>query len=168
MTALKNEWIAFAGIIIGSCISILGAVITARLTMRSQIKTAALNAFLTARIEAYQDYEIASERLSNERSHEAIAAFYRAINAAALVASDETVKALSDVQEIIRDYELRGESPNLDFLGAKQTILTLSMRHDLLTYPVPSPAASKSPRILRALSNQLRFSQCKANGDDSE
>lgn len=165
---MKNEWIAFAGVIIGSCISILGAVITARLTMRSQIKTAALNAFLTARLEAYRDYEIASERLSNERSHETIAAFYRAINAAALVASDETVQALSDVQEIIRGCELKGGSPNLDLLGAKQAVLFISMRNDLLTYPVPSPAASKSSRILRALSSQLRFSRRKTGGDGTE
>ena len=166
---MKNEWIAFAGVIIGSCISILGAVITARLTMRSQIKTAALNAFLTARIEAYRDYEIASERLSNERSHEAMAAFYRAVNTAALVASDETIRALSDVQEVIRGYESSEEKLDLKILREKQAVLTVSMHYDLLTYPVPSPATPKSPRILRALSNRLRFSHCKTtDGTDIE
>ena len=75
---METAWIAFAGVVIGTIISIVGGIITARLTMRSQIKTAALNAFLTARLKAYRDYEIALERLSNERSHEAMAAFYRA------------------------------------------------------------------------------------------
>ena len=158
---METAWIAFAGVVIGTIISIVGGIITARLTMRSQIKTAALN--------AYRDYEIALERLSNERSHEAMAAFYRAVNTAALVASDETIRALSDVQEVIRDYESSKEEIDLKILEEKQAVLTVSMHYDLLTYPVPSPATPKSPRILRALSNRLRFSHCKTtDGTDIE
>ena len=158
---METAWIAFAGVVIGTIISIVGGIITARLTMRSQIKTAALK--------AYRDYEIALERLSNERSHEAMAAFYRAVNTAALVASDETIRALSDVQEVIRDYESSKEEIDLKILEEKQAVLTVSMHYDLLTYPVPSPATPKSPRILRALSNRLRFSHCKTtDGTDIE
>ena len=159
---METAWIAFAGVVIGTIISIVGGIITARLTMRSQIKTAALNAFLTARLKAYRDYEIALECLSNERSHEAMAAFYRAVNTAALVASDETIRALSD-------YESSKEEIDLKILEEKQAVLTVSMHYDLLTYPVPSPATPKSPRILRALSNRLRFSHCKTtDGTDIE
>lgn len=166
---METAWIAFAGVVIGTIISIVGGIITARLTMRSQIKTAALNAFLTARLKAYRDYEIASERLSNEQNREAIASFYRAVNTAALVASDETIRALSDVQKVIRDYESKKEKLDLKILEEKQAVLTVSMHYDLLTYPVPSPATPKSPRILRALSNRLRFSHCKTtDGTDIE
>lgn len=166
---METAWIAFAGVVIGTIISIVGGIITARLTMRAQIKAAALNTFLAARLKAYRDYEIASERLSNERSHEAMAAFYRAVNTAALVASDETIRALSDVQEVIRGYESSEEKLDLKILREKQAVLTVSMHYDLLTYPVPSPATPKSPRILRALSNRLRFSHCKTtDGTDIE
>lgn len=162
---MKNEWIAFAGVIIGSCISILGAVITAQLTMRSQIKTAALNAFLTARIEAYRDYEIASERLSNERSHEAIAAFYRAVNTAALVASDETIQALGTVLNMVREYEIKGTIPDLKLLGEKNGLLTASMRQDLLTYPIPTPISAKNHRILRAVRSLLTCRHARYSPD---
>lgn len=118
---METAWIAFAGVVIGTIISIVGGIITARLTMRSQIKTAALNAFLTARLKAYRDYESSKEEI------------------------------------------------DLKILEEKQAVLTVSMHYDLLTYPVPSPATPKSPRILRALSNRLRFSHCKTtDGTDIE
>jgi len=166
---VETAWIAFAGVVIGTIISIVGGIITARLTMRSQIKTAALNAFLTARLKAYRDYEIALERLSNERSHEAMAAFYRAVNTAAPFAPGEARRGPHHVQEVIRGYESRKEKLDLKILEEKQAVLTVSMHYDLLTYPVPSTATPKSHRILRALSNRLRFSHYKTtDGTDIE
>lgn len=162
---METAWIAFAGVVIGTIISIVGGIITARLTMRAQIKAAALNAFLTARLKAYRDYEIASERLSNERSHEAMAAFYRAVNTAALVASDETIRALSDVQEVIRDYESNKEKLDLKILGEKQAVLTVSMHYDLLTYPIPTPISAKNHRILRAVRSLLTCRHARYSPD---
>lgn len=165
---MESAWIAFAGVVVGSAIGVLASVITARLTARTQMNATALNVFLTARFEAYKDYEIASERLSNERDRESIAAFYRAGNIAALVASEETIRAISSVQEIVRDYEVKGNFPDEKALKERKAVLAVCMHYDLLAYPLPTANAAKSPHIWRVLRSRLVRRPAKGHCNSAE
>lgn len=141
---MQAAWIAFAGVVIGAIIGFLGPVLTTRLSIRAQMDTAALNTFLTARINAYRDCEIALEAWSNEPTDENAAAFYRASNAAALVASDMTIQNFSPLTDMIAEYPGNGgETFNYIAFQKQHLILLHSMRQDLLSYPTPAPVRSR-------------------------
>lgn len=164
---MQAAWIAFAGVVVGAIIGFLGPVLTTRLTVRTQMSTAALNAFLNARLDAYRDYETAMEHWAIEKSRENIADLYHAMNIVALVASDETINAIADVQQIVRNYEVSGTPPDPDVFSRKKAILSITMHQDLLTYPVPTAAKAKKTRILRFWNSQLTSCSHKENSQDN-
>lgn len=102
-----------------------------------QLKTTVLSSYLAVRVDAFNGFLVALENWSNNKSVAACAGVYRAANLVYLVASEETIDALNEVQEAVREFELNGINPDPKVFQFKQAVLLAAMRADLLTYQAP-------------------------------
>ena len=95
--------------------------VAARLGKDAQIKTAAQEAFISARLNVY---------------------------AVRLVASEETISVLSQLTEYIREYETQGKLHPFEEFAVAHTAALRAMRNDLMHYPIPTPeSGQKESRI---------------------
>lgn len=113
-----------------------GARYGANRAAESQLNTAAMNAFLTAKLNAYTEFERAVENWAVNPCDQSVARVHGAANVVNLVASRETIYALDKVQKIIADYP---DAHNLDTAQFRQYRRSAmdAMHQDLLVYPTP-------------------------------
>lgn len=104
--------------------------VAARLGKDAQIKTAAQEAFISARLNGYLAFEEAFEHWANTKNREACAVVYRAENAVRLVASEETISVLSQLTEYIREYETQGKLHPFEEFAVAHTAALRAMRND--------------------------------------
>lgn len=131
--------ISCIGALLSALLAGIFAFIGSRYAAKAQINTAAQNTFTSARLNAFSMYEEAFETWSKEKSIASCAAVYRAENTVRLVASDETIHALGVLTSYVRLYETTKEKQSLDDITSAHAAAILSMRDDLLHYPIPSP-----------------------------
>jgi hypothetical protein len=117
--------------------------VAARLGKDAQIKTAAQEAFISARLNGYLAFEEAFEHWANTKNREACAVVYRAENAVRLVASEETISVLSQLTEYIREYETQGKLHPFEEFAVAHTAALRAMRNDLMHYPIPTPESGQ-------------------------
>ena len=117
--------------------------VAARLGKDAQIKTAAQEAFISARLNGYLAFEEAFEHWANTQNREACAVVYRAENAVRLVASEETISVLSQLTEYIREYETQGKLHPFEEFAVAHTAALRAMRNDLMHYPIPTPESGQ-------------------------
>ena len=127
--------ISFVGAVLSALLAGIFAFIGSRYAAKAQINTTAQNAFISARLNAFRLYEEASK----EKSIASCAAVYRAENTVRLVASDETIRTLGTLTAYVRLYETTKAAQSLDDITSAHAAALLSMRNDLLHYPIPSP-----------------------------
>jgi hypothetical protein len=131
--------ISFVGAVLSALLAGIFAFIGSRYAAKAQINTTAQNAFISARLNAFRLYEEAFEIWSKEKSIASCAAVYRAENTVRLVASDETIRTLGTLTAYVRLYETTKAAQSLDDITSAHAAALLSMRNDLLHYPIPSP-----------------------------
>ena len=139
---MDTFWEAFAvalasGTVTG-CLSLVGSLVLSKRSSTVQMQTSALSAYLSARLDAYRDFETALESWSNSPTKETCAGVYHAVNVAALVAGDDTISLLGELQASVRNYELHGIIPDAVEFSRVKVKLTKAMRNDLQTFTVPS------------------------------
>ena len=130
--------ITFSAGVVGACIGAVATHQAAKRAYEAQMKTSILTIFLDARLNAYKEMETAIHEWSVRRDVPSCAGVYRAANIVSMVAGSETIAALSDIQQIVREYELHGTLPDMNDLGEKHLLLQSLMHHDLLTFEEPT------------------------------
>lgn len=118
-------------------ISLIGSFQIAKSSATTQMKITALNSFLTARLDAYKEFESAMYTWSERRDRSSCAAVYHAGNVVALVASEETISHLAKVQTAVREFEVLGVLPDPAAFGLDKLQLQRSMHDDLLSFQIP-------------------------------
>lgn len=116
--------------------AILGAILGAVITGQKQVQSTAMAAFVPARLEAYKALEAAIRNFAPNMRPDEAGTVYEAVNAAALVASPETLALLGSLNEMIRTAETEHSLNQNAFLSLRHKLI-LSMRDDLFSYPVP-------------------------------
>lgn len=147
-TNIAVALIALIGAILSGIFAFIGSMVAARLGKDAQIKTAAQEAFISARLNVYLAFEESFEHWSNTKNRETCAVVYRAENAVRLVASEETISVLSQLTEYIREYETQGKLHPFEEFAVAHTAALRAMRNDLMHYPIPTPeSGQKESRI---------------------
>lgn len=118
-------------------VALIGSHLVSKRSATVQMKTAVLSSFLSARLDAYKDFEQAISTWSERRDRSSCEGVYRAANIVTLVASEETIANLAKVQAAVRDFETSGKSPDLSTFGLDKLQLQISMHHDLLSFQAP-------------------------------
>lgn len=136
-------------------LALFGAYYGTNRASETQLRTAALNTYLSARLDAYKEYEFAMEKWGQSQDSANTAAVYRASNVVCLVASQETIKKLGVVGDMIRKHELSQAPLNRAAFEQAKIELSFSMHHDLLSYPTPVPAKNHKTRFLVDLAQKL-------------
>ena len=142
-TNIAVALIALIGAILSGIFAFIGSMVAARLWKDAQIKTAAQEAFISARLNGYLAFEEAFEHWANTKNREACAVVYRAENAVRLVASEETISVLSQLTEYIREYETQGKLHPFEEFAVAHTAALRAMRNDLMHYPIPTPESGQ-------------------------
>ena len=123
--------------ITSALVSLIGSLWVAKKSTMTQMKIAALESFLTARLDAYKDFELAISTWSECRDQHSCEAVYRAANIVTLVASEETISCLAKVQAAVRKFETTGVLPDVSIFGLDKLQLQKSMHNDLLSFQIP-------------------------------
>ena len=126
----------FSGVV-GAVLALIGNHLVSKRTTEMQMKTTVLTSYLTTRLDAYKDFLLAVNNWADKRDHPSCSNVYRAASVITLVASDETIQALSVVQEAILNFETTGIPPKQPDFGLKLLVLQKAMHRDMLTYEVP-------------------------------
>lgn len=122
---------------LGAVLALVGNYLVSKRTTEMQMKTTVLTSFLTARLDAYKDFLLAVNNWTDKRDVPACSNVYRAASVVALVASEDTIAALSDVQNAVRKFEVTGVDPKQPDFGLQLSELEIAMHRDLLTYEAP-------------------------------
>lgn len=130
--------------LIGAILALVGNYLVSKRTAEMQMKTTVLTNFMTARLEAYKDFITALNIWSDKRDIPSCGNVYRAANSVALVASDETIAALADVQNTVRAFETTGVEPKQPEFGHQLLLLQIAMHEDLLAYDAPTVRLKKA------------------------
>ena len=120
---------------ITAMLALFGAYYGASRAADAQMKTAALNVFLTARLDAYKGFQAALENWSKEQTPETTDALYHAVNNVSLVASKETIQLLEKLQTLIHEQEKSGSLLDLKAFKTAHGLVLKSMHIDLRKYP---------------------------------
>ena len=120
---------------ITAILALFGAYYGASRAADTQMKTAALNVFLTARLDAYKSFQAALENWSKEQTPETTDALYHAANNVSLVASKETIQLLAKLQALVREQEMCGSLFDHEAFRTAHALVLKSMHIDLRKYP---------------------------------
>lgn len=122
---------------IGAVIALIGNQLVSKRAAETQVKMAVLKNFMDARLSAYQEFLTALQIWSERLDGQSCANLYCAAGKVALVASDETIAALANVQSGVRLFETDGFIPKQPEWGELIVALEFSMHSDLTSYRVP-------------------------------
>ncbi len=143
--------VPIASVIVGSLLTLLGTHITSKRAYDSQIKTAAINAFIANKFNAYKELEITIEAWALNKNDDASkVAVYRAANVAALVASQEIITAIANVQKMILDFNHSSTEHDKKVFQIARLDLLEKMHSDLLVYPMPNAAKDTKTKCRRS------------------
>lgn len=134
---MEEVFIALSSGLLSALVALLGSHWVSKRSATIQMKTAVLNSFLAARLDAYKELELAISLWSERRDASSCEGVYRAANIATLVASEDTITRLSKVQSAVRAFETSGELPDPEVFGIDKLQLQISMHHDLLSFQAP-------------------------------
>lgn len=123
-------------IVVPAASALIGALAGALISGRMQVQSAAMAAFIPARLEAYRALESAIKAAGQGLAPAVAREIYEAINTAALVASDETLSLLHELTDMIRMAQTPLPLNHQDFFNLRKR-LAAAMRKDLLSFPVP-------------------------------
>lgn len=132
---------------VGGIFAVWGSRSSAKLSADAQIKSNVLTSYLAARFDAYKGVEEALAEWAIQRDPPSCAHVYRSVSVATLVASQETISSLNDVQCIVREFETTGKAPNQEFLSMKLIEMQCCMHSDLLTYHIPTILREPEQRV---------------------
>ena len=124
--------------ITSALVALIGSLLVAKKSTLTQMKIAALESFLAARLDAYKDFELAISAWDERRDQQSCADVYRAANIVTLVASEETISHLAKVQAAVRRFETTGAPPDISAFGFDKLRLQESMHNDLLSFQIPN------------------------------
>ena len=133
------DLIPLLGAILSGLFAFIGSRSAANLAKETQLKTAAQEAFISARLNAYLSFEDAFARWSYQKNEEANAAVYKAENTIRLVGSEDTIIQLAKLTELVRTYETSNALPSFDAFASAHAAALICMRNDLMHYPIPKP-----------------------------
>ena len=157
-TDIAVALIALFGALLSGILAYVGSNIAAKVARDTQIKTAAQEAFISARLNAFLAYEEAFETWAKDKTKESCSAVYRAENIVRIVGSDETIVQLAKLTNYVRLFEATSVLPLLDKVASAHAAALLAMRNDLMHYPVPTPELNQ---------NQSRI-ECTAHADQTK
>ena len=133
----EPEFLAAGIAAVAACASAFVSLRGVMAATRAQRDIAALNVYIDSRLKAYTELELALESWSAEQTKETYSAVYRAINVAALLASDETWGPLSAVDRHISDCERSDGTMDRGAFARDRHALLQAMRRDLQTVQMP-------------------------------
>ena len=122
---------------ISALVALIGSHLVSKRSATAQMKVAVLTSFLSARLDAYRDFEAAISTWSEHRDQPSCEGVYRAANIVTLVASEETITCLAKVQAAVRSFETSGVLPDAASFGLDKLQLQISMHNDLLSFQSP-------------------------------
>ena len=133
------DWNPILTSILAGVFAFFGSWFAARINRDTQVKTAAQDTFISARLNAYLSFEEIFARWAKEKSRDSFAAIYQAENVVRLVGSERTIQKLGKLTEYIRRMETTNKAVPFDELANAHAAVLLSMRNDLVRYPIPKP-----------------------------
>lgn len=133
------DWNPILTSILAGIFAFFGSWFAARINRDTQVKTAAQDTFISARLNAYLSFEEIFARWAKEKSRDSFAAIYQAENVVRLVGSERTILKLGKLTEYVRRIETTNEAISFDELSKAHAAVLLSMRNDLVRYPIPKP-----------------------------
>lgn len=120
-------------------LSFVGGYIAARKSAKAQILTTAQTSFVAAKLDVFQNFELAFKNWCISADRANYAEMYRCENAALLVANDDTCTCIAQFMDLIRNCEASYNRPSFEDISAAHANLIFAMRADLLTFPIPKP-----------------------------
>ena len=137
MDNFSTTLIALISGIIGAVFALIGNHLMSKRTAETQMKMTVLTNFMSARLTAYQEFWSALQTWSEQQDSASCSSLYCAAAMVSLVASDETISALSKIQDGVRRFETTGSMPVQPEWGELIVALDFSMHSDLTAYQAP-------------------------------
>ena len=124
--------------IVGAVLALLGQHIVSKRTSETEMKKVILTSYLPARLKAYTDYISALNTWAEKLDESSCHGMFHAANIVSLVASEQTIQALSTVQGFVFSFQETGISPFGNKFDQAKLSLLISMHNDLMRYPNPT------------------------------
>lgn len=140
------DFSTFLSAVVSGVFSFIGGYLAARKAAKAQILTTAQTSFVSAKLDAFRDFEDAFERWCNNKDRAACAKMYHYGNAILLVANEETSTYAHQLLAMIREFEVSGQQPDYEEISDIHVKLVFAMKADLLTFPVPKAESNKKHR----------------------